>query len=280
MKFIFTYTQIQWLILLLLSAIFAVLNTLAYQPLVSFSFNIFLLKSMIDGLLLLGICRLLLIVIPSANYVKLEPIQQFINYFALGILVTAVWVGLSFATSYYILGSENIEKFVDIIPMNAFIGLLLYIIDIQFIHYKMVVVENKIETEPDTDFKADSNETKLNPEQTDEGSEAIERIAVKVGNKIHVILVQDIIYIEADGDYVKIVTDHGKYMKEDTMKYYEAGLPQSKFIRVHRSYIVNVEKILRIELYEKQNQMLTLNNGDQIRASASGYKSLRDVLKL
>jgi hypothetical protein len=99
MKFIFTYTQIQWLILLLLSAIFAVLNTLAYQPLVSFSFNIFLLKSMIDGLLLLGICRLLLIVIPSANYVKLEPIQQFINYFALGILVTAVWVGLSFATS-------------------------------------------------------------------------------------------------------------------------------------------------------------------------------------
>ncbi|CEA15556.1 MAG TPA: LytTR family transcriptional regulator [Fermentimonas caenicola] len=280
MKFIFTYTQIQWLILLLLSAIFAVLNTLAYQPLVSFSFNIFLLKSMIDGLLLLGICRLLLIVIPSANYVKLEPIQQFINYFALGILVTAVWVGLSFATSYYILGSENIEKFVDIIPMNAFIGLLLYIIDIQFIHYKMVVVENKIETEPDTDFKADSNETKLNPEQTDEGSEAIERIAVKVGNKIHVILVQDIIYIEADGDYVKIVTDHGKYMKEDTMKYYEAGLPQSKFVRVHRSYIVNVEKILRIELYEKQNQMLTLNNGDQIRASASGYKSLRDVLKL
>lgn len=280
MKFIFTYTQIQWLILLLLSAIFAVLNTLAYQPLVSFSFNIFLLKSMIDGLLLLGICRLLLIVIPSANYVKLEPIQQFINYFALGILVTAVWVGLCFATSYYILGSENIEKFVDIIPMNAFIGLLLYIIDIQFIHYKMVVVENKIETEPDTDFKADSNETKLNPEQTDEGSEAIERIAVKVGNKIHVILVQDIIYIEADGDYVKIVTDHGKYMKEDTMKYYEAGLPQSKFVRVHRSYIVNVEKILRIELYEKQNQMLTLNNGDQIRASASGYKSLRDVLKL
>src|SRR5690554_41894 len=280
MKFIFTYTQIQWLILLLLSAIFAVLNTLAYQPLVSFSFNIFLLKSMIDGLLLLGICRLLLIVIPSANYVKLEPIQQFINYFALGILVTAVWVGLSFATSYYILGSENIEKFIDIIPMNAFIGLLLYIIDIQFIHYKMVVVENKIETEPDTDFKADSNETKLNPEQTDEGSEAIERIAVKVGNKIHVILVQDIIYIEADGDYVKIVTDHGKYMKEDTMKYYEAGLPQSKFVRVHRSYIVNVEKILRIELYEKQNQMLTLNNGDQIRASASGYKSLRDVLKL
>jgi hypothetical protein len=153
---------------------------------------------MIDGLLLLGICRLLLIVIPSANYVKLEPIQQFINYFALGILVTAVWVGLCFATSYYILGSEYIEKFVDIIPMNAFIGLLLYIIDIQFIHYKMVVVENKIETEPDTDFKADNNETKLNPEQTDEGSEAIERIAVKVGNKIHVILVQDIIYIDDD----------------------------------------------------------------------------------
>ncbi|MFA7583957.1 MAG: LytTR family transcriptional regulator DNA-binding domain-containing protein [Proteiniphilum sp.] len=49
---------------------------------------------------------------------------------------------------------------------------------------------------------------------------------------------------------------------------------------MHRSYIVNVEKILRIELYEKQSQMLTLKNGDKIRASVSGYKALRLILNL
>ncbi|MCE5179840.1 MAG: LytTR family transcriptional regulator DNA-binding domain-containing protein [Porphyromonadaceae bacterium] len=57
-------------------------------------------------------------------------------------------------------------------------------------------------------------------------------------------------------------------------------LPRTQFVRVHRSYIVNVEKILRIELYEKQSQILTLKNGDKIRASASGYKALRSILNL
>ncbi|OJV74921.1 MAG: hypothetical protein BGO34_07925 [Bacteroidia bacterium 44-10] len=64
------------------------------------------------------------------------------------------------------------------------------------------------------------------------------------------------------------------------MKYFETGLPSMQFVRVHRSYIVNVEKILRIEMYEKQNQMLTLKNGDKIRASVTGYKALRTVLNL
>jgi DNA-binding LytR/AlgR family response regulator len=79
---------------------------------------------------------------------------------------------------------------------------------------------------------------------------------------------------------VQIVTAQSRYLKEETMKYFEASLPRSRFVRVHRSYIVNVEKILRIELYEKQNQMLTLTNGDQIRASVAGYRELRTILNL
>ena len=110
--------------------------------------------------------------------------------------------------------------------------------------------------------------------------EPLERVAVKSGQKIHVIYVPDIVYIQSDGDYVQIITSGNKYLKEDTMKYFEANLPTARFVRVHRSYIVNVEKILRIETYEKQNQMLTLANGDKIRASVSGYKALRAVLNL
>lgn len=103
---------------------------------------------------------------------------------------------------------------------------------------------------------------------------------VKTGQRIHVILTSEIVYIQSDGDYVQIVTDQSKFLKEETMKYFEANLPNNLFVRVHRSYIVNLEKISRIETYEKNNQMLMLKNGDKIKASASGYRTLRDALGL
>src|ERR1035437_5751024 len=111
-------------------------------------------------------------------------------------------------------------------------------------------------------------------------TELLERIAVKSGSKIHVVLVPEIVYLQADGDYVQIVTTNGKYLKEQTMKFFEEHLPENQFVRVHRSVIVNVEMISRIELYEKQNQLLTLKNGQQIKTSPSGYKALRMVLNL
>jgi DNA-binding LytR/AlgR family response regulator len=110
--------------------------------------------------------------------------------------------------------------------------------------------------------------------------EMLERIVVKSGQKIDVIRVAEIVYFQAEGDYVRIFTDSGKYLKEETMKYFQSHLPDGQFIRVHRSYLVNTSKILRIELYEKQNQLLTLSNGDKIKISASGYKRLREKLGL
>ena len=107
-----------------------------------------------------------------------------------------------------------------------------------------------------------------------------ERIAVKSGTKIHVVLIPDILYLQADGDYVQIFTRDGKYLKEQTMKYFDEHLPENQFVRVHRSVIVNVEMISRIELYEKQNQLLTLKNGQQIKTSPAGYKALRMALNL
>ncbi len=87
-------------------------------------------------------------------------------------------------------------------------------------------------------------------------------------------------YFQAEGDYVRIITDSGKYLKEETMKYFQIHLSEKQFVRVHRSYLVNISKILRIELYEKQYQQLTLNNGDKLIISASGYKKLREILHL
>ncbi len=147
------------------------------------------------------------------------------------------------------------------------------------IHMQIIKREGEPEEDPIDRDQDDIAALPLSVSENPQESE-LERVAVKVGQKIHVILVPDILYIQSDGDYVQIVTDQHAYMKEETMKYFETSLPQSRFVRVHRSYIVNVEKILRIELYEKQSQMLTLKNGDKIRASVSGYKALRLILNL
>jgi DNA-binding LytR/AlgR family response regulator len=117
-------------------------------------------------------------------------------------------------------------------------------------------------------------------ESVEKDNNFIERIALKTGQKIHVILIPDLVYIQSDGDYVQLITENGKYIKEETMKYFEANLHPHKFVRIHRSYIVNVEKIARIELFEKNSQILILKNGHQIKASTTGYKMLREILNL
>jgi len=170
-----------------------------------------------------------------------------------------------------------------LLPLTAFISLLVYLIQLLMIHDRMRRRDEERDIETDEDdlpLAVDSGLPSSADGFSENGEELLERVAVKSGQKIHVILVPDIVYIQSDGDYVQIVTAQSRYLKEETMKYFEASLPRSRFVRVHRSYIVNVEKILRIELYEKQNQMLTLTNGDQIRASVAGYRELRTILNL
>ncbi len=62
------------------------------------------------------------------------------------------------------------------------------------------------------------------------------------------------------------------------MKYYEDNLPQSDFVRIHRSYIVNVAEIKRIEPYGKDNHVAILHSGDKLPVSRSGYKHLKEEL--
>jgi two-component system LytT family response regulator len=110
--------------------------------------------------------------------------------------------------------------------------------------------------------------------------EYLQRIAVKTRHKVHVIPVDDITYLEAEGDYVMIHSKDGKYLKEKTMKYFESHLEPSKFIRIHRSFIINAIYIDRIEYYDKESYAVRMKDGTSLRASSSGYKTLKEVLKL
>jgi two-component system, LytTR family, response regulator len=114
----------------------------------------------------------------------------------------------------------------------------------------------------------------------DENPDRLERIAVKTRHKIEVVPVRDITHIEADDDYVTIHTEKEKYLKEKTMKYMESHLDPAQFVRIHRSYIVNVNHISRLELYQKETYNVLLKNGTSLRASTSGYKELKQILHL
>ncbi len=105
------------------------------------------------------------------------------------------------------------------------------------------------------------------------------RIVVKDAKGIHIIATNDIHYIEAQDDYVMIYSREGRYMKKQTMKSLEDRLNSKQFVRIHRSYFVNVMEIVRIEPYEKESYLVYLKSGSKIKASLAGYKSLKGLLE-
>lgn len=123
---------------------------------------------------------------------------------------------------------------------------------------------------PDVDFQAPSVSTIT----------YTTRIALRTGSKIHVVSIDEVLYLQADGDYVQVVTPQGRFLKEQTLKSFVEQLPPERFARVHRSVLVNIEAISRIERYEKNSQQLRLKNGDTVKVSQQGYKLLRQQLGL
>lgn len=109
--------------------------------------------------------------------------------------------------------------------------------------------------------------------------EALQRVVIKDGSSIAVVDASEIFSIEAMDDYVMIYTEDAKHIKKQTMKYFEQHLDSKVFIRAHRSYIVNLTKIKKIELLEKETYSLTLINGSKVSASKTGYDILKEKLK-
>jgi len=128
--------------------------------------------------------------------------------------------------------------------------------------------------------KEDTHVEKLVKTLEDTNPEYLQRIAVKSRHKVSVIAIDEVIYLEAEGDYVMIHTKDNKHLKEKTMKYFESHLEPDRFIRVHRSFIINADYILRLELYDKESYRVILKNNAIIKASSTGYKLLKEKLQL
>lgn len=256
--------------------VFAIVYAFSVSTLIALPLGVLMIDAVAHALIYGLMAILVWSVIRYGNFNSLSVYQRIINYAALAILTLIVTLGAGYGIDL-ILGDDIALKLVNLLPVRALISILIYVIITQYFQslaYKEEINDRETNDLPEVSLVA-KTATEANAE-----NELLERIAVKSGQKIHVIMIPEIVYLQADGDYVQIFTMTGKFLKEQTMKYFEEHLPPSQFVRVHRSCIVNVEAISRIELYEKQNQQLTLKNGHQIKVSQAGYKLLRLQLNL
>lgn len=115
---------------------------------------------------------------------------------------------------------------------------------------------------------------------TSKEDEIVDSITVKQNNKVHIIALDELFYIQADGDYVTLCTVKGNFLKEQTMKYFQKALPQDRFVRIHRSFIVNMAEIVSVDSKGKETYYVILKNGTSLRVSASGYQELKQKLDI
>lgn len=193
-------------------------------------------------------------------------IYQFIFLISL-ILLTSLFIVGTETLAMYICFPSTFILYTTTIPARIFVTYLLFII--MRLCYIAYVDKQQIE---DNDSCQEQQPIPAPVQSTD-------RITVRSGQKIKLIPVCEIIYIQAEGDYISIHTSEGKWLKEQTMKYTETILPPKNFIRVHRSYIINISYISRIERYGERQQIV-LHNQEKIKISAARYQSLKQLLSI
>ena len=105
-----------------------------------------------------------------------------------------------------------------------------------------------------------------------------ERIVVRDGTKVTLIPVAKLDYAEALDDYVSLVSAGQKHLKQQTISGLEMALDPGLFVRIHRSYIVNLERVARIEPYGKDSKVAILTNGARLPVSRAGFTRLKALL--
>lgn len=189
---------------------------------------------------------------------------------AVAVIVQMLCLAVAFATAA---AADSGDSFTHTIPLMGIYGLLWWALLAQWYAKRIADEERPASAEVEVEVE-EAPAAATPPTQN-----TIDRISVKNGHEIEIIQLPQLLYIEAYGDYVLLYTDSGRFIKEQTMRWFEESLPE-KFVRVHRSFIVNTDRIARVELAGKENYTIKLKNGVSIRASASGYKLLKQRLSL
>jgi two-component system LytT family response regulator len=105
-----------------------------------------------------------------------------------------------------------------------------------------------------------------------------QRIVVKDGPRVHVIPIDRLDYAEAQDDYVALHSGGRSYLKQQPIASLESQLDPARFVRIHRSVIVNLERVARIEPYGKESRIAILADGARLPVSRSGYARLLEAM--
>jgi two-component system LytT family response regulator len=137
----------------------------------------------------------------------------------------------------------------------------------------------RVEQEGDTPQGHESTETEA-PDASDGGASLIERIAVQRRNEIELVPVEDVLYFEAEGSYVNVHTKGRTSLIRERMKTLEKRLPPEKFCRIHRSTIVNLDRVEALEPTDPGDIVARLTTGRRLRVSRSRREELERRLGL
>lgn len=106
-----------------------------------------------------------------------------------------------------------------------------------------------------------------------------DRILIRDGANVHVIPLSKIDYVEAQDDYICFRSEGKRYLKQQTLADLESLLDPSQFVRIHRSYVLNIERLSKLELYAKDSHAAILRDGTRLPVSRSGYVKLNSLLR-
>jgi two-component system LytT family response regulator len=104
------------------------------------------------------------------------------------------------------------------------------------------------------------------------------RVLIRDGANVHVLPVDKVDYVEAQDDYVAFKSEGKQYLKDQTMAAVEASLDPARFVRIHRSFILNIDRLSKVELYAKDSRMAILRDGTRLPVSRAGYARLSELL--
>jgi len=105
-----------------------------------------------------------------------------------------------------------------------------------------------------------------------------DRILIRDGAQVHVIPVERVDFIEAQDDYVGVHTGGTMHLRAQTLSDLAESLDPQRFVRVHRSFVVNLDRVERLETYTKDSRVVVLHGGREIPVSRSGYARLREMM--
>jgi two-component system LytT family response regulator len=106
----------------------------------------------------------------------------------------------------------------------------------------------------------------------------VERVLIRDGANVHVLPVDKIDYVEAQDDYVAFKSEGKQLLKDQTLSAVETTLDPARFVRIHRSYILNIDRIAKVELYAKDSRIAILRDGTRLPVSRAGYARLSQLL--